>query len=46
MQDFRTMKVWEKSHQVTLEVYRVTRRFPTEERYGIVDQIRRAAVSV
>lgn len=46
MQDFTKMKVWQKSHQVTLEVYRMTRCFPPEERYGITDQVRRAAVSV
>lgn len=46
MRDFRKLKVWEKSHQLTLEVYKVTRRFPTDERFGLISQIRRSAASV
>lgn len=46
MQDFRELKVWEKAHGVTLEVYRATRSFPADELYGLVSQMRRAAVSV
>ena len=46
MQDFKDLKVWQKAHQLTLEVYRVTRRFPREELYGLTSQMRRAAVSV
>jgi four helix bundle protein len=46
MRDFRELKVWEKAHQLTLDVYRVTRAFPKEELYGLTSQIRRAASSV
>jgi len=46
MQDFKNLKVWKKSHALTLEVYRETLRFPAEEKYGLVAQIRQAAVSV
>lgn len=46
MRDFRELKVWEKAHQLTLNVYRVTREFPTEELYGLTRQIRRAAASI
>lgn len=46
MQRFRDLKVWERSHALVLEIYRATERFPSEERYGVVSQIRRAAVSV
>ncbi|HEX9704267.1 MAG TPA: four helix bundle protein [Gemmatimonadales bacterium] len=46
MVGFRRVKAWEKSHRVTLEVYRVTRSFPREERYGLTAQMRRAAASV
>jgi four helix bundle protein len=43
---FTQLKVWEKSHQVTLAVYRLTASFPADERFGLVSQMRRAAVSV
>jgi four helix bundle protein len=46
MQDFRKLKVWQKGHQATLDVYRVTKSFPKEETYGITSQIRRCAASV
>ena len=46
MQDFRSLKVWERAHSFALEVYRVTKGFPSDERYGLTDQLRRAASSV
>jgi four helix bundle protein len=46
MRDFRTLKVWEKAHEFTLQVYGVTRSFPADERFGLTAQIRRAAASV
>lgn len=46
MQDFRDLKVWAKAHQLTLEVYRATKRFPREELYGLTSQMRRSAASV
>lgn len=45
MQRFTELQVWQRSHAAVLEVYRVTRRFPASERYGITAQLRRAAVS-
>ena len=42
MQDFRNLKVWEKSHLFVLEVYRASELFPS----GLVSQIRRAASSI
>jgi four helix bundle protein len=38
--------VWEKSHQLTLDIYKATETFPHEERYGITSQIHRASVSI
>jgi four helix bundle protein len=38
--------VWEKAHDMVLRIYQVSASFPKEERYGLVDQLRRAAVSV
>ena len=46
MQDFRKLKIWRKSHDLTLEVYGVTATFPKEELFGLTSQIRRAASSV
>ena len=46
MRDFRKLKVWERAHRLTLALYKVTRRFPREELYGLTSQIRRSAASV
>jgi four helix bundle protein len=46
MKDFRSLKVWEKAHAFVLWVYKETAAFPTEERYGLTSQMRRAAVSI
>ena len=46
MKDFRDLKVREKAHAVTLEMYRVTNSFPRDERYGLTSQIRRCSASI
>ena len=46
MKDFRQLKVWEKSHQLALAIYKVTKEFPKEELYGLTSQIRRASMSI
>ena len=46
MRDFRELKVWQKSHELTLAIYKATSSFPNEEMYGLTCQIRRAAVSI
>ncbi len=46
MRDFRDLQVWQKAHCLTLEVYRATRSFPAEERYGLAAQLRRSAASI
>ncbi|HLO26383.1 MAG TPA: four helix bundle protein [Geobacteraceae bacterium] len=43
---FQDLIVWQKAHELVLDVYRLTRKFPKEEIYGITSQLRRAAVSV
>jgi four helix bundle protein len=43
---FRDLIVWQKSHDLTLEIYRITSKFPAEERYGLTSQLRRAAYSI
>jgi|ERR1017187_3007828 four helix bundle protein len=46
MQDFRKLQVWQKRHQLSLEVYRITVNFPRREIFGLSSQVRRAAVSI
>jgi four helix bundle protein len=46
MKDFRDLKVWQRAHSVTLEIYRCTRNFPREETYGMTSQLRRCSASV
>jgi four helix bundle protein len=46
MQRFTDLKVWQRSHALTLQIYRLTKELPTEEKYGLITQLRRAAVSV
>ncbi len=46
MQDFKKLKVWEKAHPFVLEVYRASKLFPSEEKFGLTSQIRRAAASI
>ena len=46
MRDFTELKVWQKSHSLTLEIYRVTAAFPREEVYGLTSQIRRSCLSI
>jgi four helix bundle protein len=46
VKDFRKQKVWQKAHDLALEVYRVTEAFPKTELFGLTSQIRRAGVSI
>jgi len=46
MKDFRNLEVWKKAHQLTLEVYRATKAFPVDERFGLTSQIRRCTTSI
>ena len=46
MRDFTQLKVWERSHRLTLAVYKATVTFPREEQYGLKGQIRRSCASV
>ena len=46
IRSYRELIVWQKSIDLTVRTYEVTRRFPAEERYGLTSQMRRAAASV
>ena len=43
---YKKLKVWEKAHNLAIEIYRVSKAFPKEELYGLTSQIRRAGFSV
>lgn len=46
MQRFTDLAVWQRSHALVLHIYKLTREFPSDERFNLVSQIRRAALSV
>lgn len=46
VRSYRELLVWQKGHQLALEIYRVTVGFPKVEQFGLTDQLRRAAISV
>src|SRR5712664_1526626 len=46
MKDFRDLKVWERAHQITLDIYRTSANFPREERFCLTSQVRRCSASI
>lgn len=42
---FTDLDVWKEAHKLTLQVYKATSQFPPEEKYGLISQLRRSAVS-
>lgn len=46
MQRFTELKVWQHGHALVLTIYRMSVGFPVAERYGLLSQLRRAALSV
>jgi four helix bundle protein len=46
VKDFRELIIWQRSHQLVLAVYRVTKSFPKEELFGLTSQLRRSAASI
>ncbi len=46
LRSYKELKVWQKAYQLCVEIYRITKRFPAEEKFGLTSQIRRAAVSI
>jgi four helix bundle protein len=43
---FKELVVWQKSHQLVLEIYKTTKSFPSEEKFGLTSDMRRAARSI
>jgi four helix bundle protein len=46
MRDFRNLEIWKRSHAAAIQIYEVTKSFPSTEKFGLTSQIRRAAVSI
>ena len=45
IENFKDLRIWQQSIELVEEIYRISKEFPKEELYGIVNQIRRSAVS-
>jgi len=43
---YKDLEVWQKAMELSVEIYRLTKNFPQEERFGLVNQMRRAVVSI
>jgi len=43
---WKDLLVWQKSHQLVIEIYKITELFPEKEKFGLIQQIRRSSVSV
>ncbi len=46
LKSFEDLKVWQKAHAIALEVYKLTQKYPSEEKFGLISQMRRSVVSV
>ena len=44
--NYRDLLVWQRSREMTTAIYRQTRRFPSDERFCLTQQIRRASLSI
>lgn len=42
---FENLEIWQRAHRMVLEIYKLTKTFPDEERFGLISQMRKAAVS-
>ena len=46
IKNFTDLIVWQKAHLLVLEIYKITKLFPKEETYGLINQMRRAVISI
>ena len=46
MTSYKELTVWKYSYQFGLEIYLITKKFPSDEKFGLVSQLRRASVSI
>jgi four helix bundle protein len=46
MQGFKKLEIWRLSKELTIMIYKVTEKYPSTEKFGLVNQMRRAAISI
>ncbi|MHB8481145.1 MAG: four helix bundle protein [Nitrospiria bacterium] len=46
MKSYKDLKVYQEGYKLSLDIYKATKKFPEEEKYGIVSQMRRSSVSI
>ena len=46
MKDYHDLEVWRRSHELVLDIYRISNLFPDDERFGLIAQLRRSAASI
>lgn len=46
MKDFKKLKIWQKGFQIATETYKLTKGFPSDEKFGITSQLNRASISI
>jgi len=46
LKSYKELVVWQKAYQLTLDIYKLSEKFPRHEQYGLTSQIRRCAVSI
>jgi four helix bundle protein len=46
IKSFTDLDTWKEAHKLVIEIYKLTKDFPNEEKFGLVNQMRRAAVSI
>ena len=46
VQNFYHLEAWKKGHSLALEIYKITKKFPRDELFGMVSQLRRASSSI
>jgi len=46
IKSFTNLSTWKEAHKLVLAVYKITKQFPKEEKYSLIDQVRRCSVSI
>ncbi len=46
MRNFRNLEIWKKSIELVQKVYKLTKKYPDEEKFGLISQMQRASVSI